>query len=140
MWQTQSFYRSDWGLALVPLALATLLLASACVPGAASTLTGVGCPDPSCNEVNPETRKVLGCIGETCNEPPPPGAEKRRATAENSNGAPQPAAQSATISPAPPAAQSATATEPPADAEADADANESSLWNIKVYYEGHDRP
>lgn len=144
MWQTRSFYRSDWGLALVPLALAALLLASACAPGTQSMLTGVGCPDPSCNEVDPETRKVIGCIGEACNEPPPPGAEKQRATTENSSRASQSTARSATaaVAPAPPAAPSEMATDPPAhpDVKPDSDADESSLWNIKIYYESYNRP
>ena len=128
MHQPRSFYRSHRNGIRYPLALAALFLASACAPGSASTLYGVGCADPFCNEVMPETRKVLGCIGEACNEPPPPSAAKEVAdtATEGSSSASQPATASGTDSPAPSAG------------EADADA--SSLWNIKVHYESHHRP
>jgi len=120
-----SAYRPDFDLLLVPLVLVTLFLASACAPGAATTLSGMGCADPSCNEVVPETRKVIGCIGTACDEPPPPSAAKKPATPEASNRAPQAAAEAETGPPAPPAAE--------------ADAEEPADWKIKVYYESPER-
>ena len=125
MQRPRSAYLSDCGLLVLPLALVILLLTSACAPGAATTLSGVGCPDPFCNEVDPETRKVLGCIGAACNPPPPPSPVKQQAATEASSRAPQTAAEAG------------TGARVPSLAEADAD--ESEEWNIKVYYESHDR-
>ncbi len=124
MQQPRSFCRSPRNGILCLLALAALVLASACAPGTATTLSGVGCADPSCNEVKPETRKVLGCIGEACDEPPSPSAAKKAAHEDGSSIASQPAASSGTDSQAP--------------GESDADA--SSKWNINVYYESYERP
>ncbi len=103
-------------------------MAAGCAPGSASTLSGVGCADPFCNEEKPETRKVLGCIGKACNEPPPATGSKgaARAAAAVGSGAPRETTRSA-----------ADATAPLTDEAADAP---SSLWNIKVRYESHHRP
>ena len=125
MQQPRSFYRSHRNGIPCLLALAALVLASACAPGTATTLSGVGCADPSCNEVKPETRKVLGCIGEACNEPTAAKKAPHAAT-EGSSSASQPAAAPGTDSPAPAAGQE--------------DADASSMWDIKVYYESHERP
>ena len=126
MQQPRSFHRSHCDLLLVPFALAALLLVPACVPGAATTLSGVGCRDPSCNEVDPDTRKRLGCIGEACSEPSSPGAAKQQAATEKSSSSSQPAAQ--------------TGTDSPAHSAGEADADEPSEWKIKVYLESHERP
>ncbi len=113
----------------IPYALAPpgLAMAAGCAPGSASTLSGVGCADPFCNEEKPETRKVLGCIGEACNEPPPASASKRaaQAAADLGSGAPRETTRSA-----------ADATAPLADEAAD---DPSSLRNLKVYYQRHER-
>jgi len=148
--------RSRWVLPF--LALAAALLASACAPGSSSRLTGVGCADPSCNEVMPETRKVLGCIGEACNEPPPPSAAKKVAsTASEERDTQSPPAASTTgeesDTQSPPAAGTtgeesdtqsppvaASGTDSSAAPEAETDADVSSGWGIKVYYEPHNRP
>ena len=128
MHQPRSFYRSQRNGIRYPLALAALFLASACAPDTASTLYGVGCADPFCNKVMPETRKVLGCVGKACNEPPQPSAAKEVANTatEGSSSAPQPATTSGADSPA----RSAGETDEVA----------SSLPKLKVYYESHRRP
>ncbi len=119
--QPRGSTRSHRNWILYPLALAALFMASACAPGSATTLKGVGCVDPSCNEVQPETRKVLGCIGEACNEPPPPSAAKKVAgDAKKVAGDETPSA--------------AGSPETPAD-----EADVPSLWKIKVFYERPDR-
>lgn len=114
MQRPRSSTRSRGNWIFYPLALATLFLSSGCAPGTAATLSGVGCEDPSCNEVKPETRRVLGCIGEGCDESPPPGAAKQVPQADTDEV--RPVADSA----AP---------------KAEADADGSSPWKIKVYYE-----
>ncbi len=120
--------RSQGSWILYALALPGLAMAAGCAPGSATTLSGVGCADPSCNEEKPETRKVLGCIGKACNEPPPATGSKgaARAAAAVGSGAPRETMRSA-----------ADAAAPLAN---DATDDPSSLWNIKVYYESHDRP
>ena len=108
------------------ISLAILFLASACAPGAAMTLSGVGCADPSCREVEPETRQVIGCIGEAaCNEPPPPGAAKKQVAAE--------------VGSSPPQAVAETQTDAPVPSAREADADEPEEWKIKVYYERNQR-
>ncbi len=120
--------RSQGSWILYALALPGLVMAAACAPGSATTLSGVGCADPSCNEEKPETRRVLGCIGEACNEPPPASASKgaAQAAADVGSGAPRETTMSAE-----------DATTPLANETAD---DSSSPWNIKVYYESHNRP
>ena len=117
--------RGTW--ILYALALLGLAMTAGCAPGSAWTLSGVGCADPSCNQEKPETRKVLGCIGDACNEPPPASASKgaAQAAADLDTGAPREASTSA-----------ADATAPLADEAAD---DSSSLSNIKVYYQRHNR-
>jgi len=154
----RGFTRSHRSEILCFLALAAAFLASACAPGSARTLTGVGCADPSCNEVVPETRKVLGCIGEACNEPPPASAAKKVAgpaggepeaaptpVAGPAGGepetAPTPVAGAAggergTASPTVAASGADSAKGP----EAKTDGDDSSDWDLKVYYEPHRRP
>jgi len=56
------------------LAVAFALPASACTIASLPRLSGVGCADPSCNEVIPETRKVIGCTGEACHDRSQPSA------------------------------------------------------------------
>lgn len=107
---------------LITIALATLL-APACVHRGELTLSGVGCPDPSCNEVNPETRMRLRCIGAACSEPLPSSETEQQAATEKSS--PQTAEQTGSDSPAASAGEAAT--------------EEPSKRKIKVYYEGHER-
>ena len=118
----RSFYEPACRWISYPLVLALLLSAAACAPGSATVLTGVGCSDPSCNEVLPETRRVLGCVGEACNELPPPQAAKPQAAPDVTGGdLPQPAVE-------------AEAGSPPA-AETESDVEEPSDGKLKVYYE-----
>lgn len=137
------FYRTGPSWLRPCLALATVLLASACAPGSSSRLTGVGCADPSCNEAMPETRKVLGCIGEACSEPPPPAAAKKVAAAAGGE-------REAASSPVASAAGGERGTASPQGAASDSgsgkgsdaktDGDESSDWDLKVYYEPYQRP
>ena len=124
MHHPRSSDRSACGSLVISLAI--LFLASACAPGAATTLSGVGCADPSCREVEPETRQVIGCIGEAaCNEPPPPSAAKKQVAAEVGSSPPQAAAETETDAPVPSARE--------------ADTDEPKEWKIKVYYERNQR-
>lgn len=139
----RGFTRSHRSEILCSLGLAAALLASGCAPGSARTLTGVGCADPSCNEVMPETRKVLGCIGEACNEPPPASAAKKVAgpAGGEPETAPTPVAGAAggergTASPTVAASGADSAKGP----EAKTDGDDSSDWDLKVYYEPYQRP
>ncbi len=120
--------RSQGTWNLYTLALLGVAMTAGCAPGSALTISGVGCADPSCNEEKPETRKVLGCIGDACNEPPPASASK---------GAVQAAADLGSAAPREASTSAADATVPLADEAAD---DPSSLWNIKVYYQRHNRP
>ena len=128
MQRYRGFYRFHRRWILCSLALAAPLLASACAPGSASRLSGVGCADPSCYEEMPETRKVLGCIGNACNESPQPGAVEKVA---------DPAGEERATS-SPPVA--ASRTDSPAPQEAEEDEEGSSLWDLKVHYESFERP
>ena len=123
MHQSRSSDRAACGSLVILLAI--LFLASACAPGAATTLSGVGCADPSCREVQPETRQVIGCIGEACNEPPPPSAAKKQVAAE--------------VGSSPPQAVAETQTDAPVPSAREADADEPKEWKIKVYYQRNQR-
>ena len=148
MQQSRSFVRSlPDPIPSLAGVLLVLSLAVGCAPGSATRLVGVGCSDPSCEHEEPETAKVLGCVGEGCNEPPPPEAARRPAPPEvsppaapSSAAAAEPAvapaaAESKSSSPPTAAAGSETADEAPEDAKED----ESSDWNLKVYYEPYQR-
>lgn len=124
MHQPRSSGRAACGSLVISLAI--LFLASACAPGAATRLSGVGCADPSCREVEPETRQVIGCIGEAaCNEPPPPSAAKTQVAAE--------------VGSSPPQAVAETETDAPVPSAGEADADEPEEWKIKVYYQRNQR-
>ncbi len=124
MHQPRSSGRAACGSLVISLAI--LFLASACAPGAATRLSGVGCADPSCREVEPETRQVIGCIGEAaCNEPPPPSAAKTQVAAE--------------VGSSPPQAVAETETDASVPSAQEADADEPEEWKIKVYYQRNQR-
>ena len=91
-------------------------------------MSGVGCADPSCNEVIPGTRKVLACLGKACDEPPPPSAVQDVAgTAdEESDTAAPPVAASSTDSPAPQEAE-------------ERDGEGFALKDLEVHYERFER-
>ena len=117
--------RGTW--ILYALALLGLAMTAGCAPGSAWTLSGVGCADPSGNQEKPETRKVRGCIGDACDELPPASA---------SQGAVQAAADLGSAAPRETSTSAADATAPLADEAAD---DPSSLGNLKVYYQRHER-
>lgn len=127
MQQLRGFTRSDRRGILFSLALGAPLLASACTIASMPTLTGVGCADPSCNEVMPETRKVIHCDGEVCNESPPPRpTQPVGASADGeSSDRPHPAAAPETDSAAAP--------------EDEKTEDGFSLGGVKIYYESLER-
>lgn len=104
------------------------MLASACTIGSMPTLSGVGCADPSCNEVMPETRKVIRCSGEACNEPPSTSAAKP--VGDSASGA----------SSAAPHAAAASEADSPLAAEDEAAEDAFSLGDVHIYYESFERP
>ena len=129
MQRRRYFYGFHRRWSLCCLGLVAALLASGCAPGSVSTVTGVGCADPSCNTAMPETRKVLACLGDACDEPSPPSANQDAAgsTEEENDAAAAPAAATSTDSPAPKEAE-------------ENDGEGSLLKNLKVHYETFERP
>lgn len=138
------------------LALATLpLFASACAFSSATTISGVGCADRTCNEENPETRRVLRCIGRDCNEEALPGAEVQvpsiEAQAPSMEAqAPAVEAQAARVTDEAPGASTeasrttpqpatASAEDSPAPSEGEAVSEASSRWKIKGSFEPFER-
>ena len=128
MQRYRGFCRFHRSWILRALALTAALLMSACASGWASTLSGVGCADPSCNEVIPGTRKVLACVGRNCDEPLPPagGQDAADPTDEGSDTA------------APPVAASSADARPPQKAEESGD-DGFSLEDLEVRYERFER-
>lgn len=127
MQQLKGFSHFDRHGVLCSLALGVPLLASACTLGSMPTLSGVGCADPSCNEVMPETRRVIRCTGEACHEPPSPSATKP--AGDSASGASSDA----------PTAVDPSEADAPAAAESKAAKDALSLGEVKIYYESFER-
>ena len=129
--------RTPMAPTLSAMALAALLATStACAPVTSGILTGVGCDDPHCASVLPETRTVLGCIGDVCNQDPQAVEQAASArpdtttTGSSTDELPAPRSQAQ--------GHAALSDADGATAEAEDDEKDGdvySLWGLKVKYE-----